>query len=110
MDAAINQPANYGEIGTGSGAASTILKLFKSSSFGHLNDQNNTPPGGGNIDWGLEWDAKIAPGGTFIISKDLNLVGVVGVVPVPEPTAWTFVLMGLLSCGFYTYRPGRRIG
>ena len=62
------------------------------------------------MNWGLEWDANIAPGGTFIISKDLNVVGVVGVVPVPEPAAWTFVLMGLLSYGFCKYRPGRRVG
>lgn len=110
VDAAVSQPANYGEIGTGSGANSTILNLLKNPGFTHLNDQNNTPPGGGNVNWGLEWDANIAPGGTFIISKDLNVVGVVGVVPVPEPAAWTFVLMGLLSYGFCKYRPGRRVG
>jgi hypothetical protein len=110
VDAAVSQPANYGQIGTGSGASSTILNLLKNSGFTHLNDQNNTPPGGGNVNWGLEWDANIAPGGTFIISKDLNIEGVVGVAPVPEPAAGTFVLMGLLSCGFCKYRPGRRIG
>jgi len=81
VDAAVSQPASSGEIGTGSGATSTILNLFKSAGFGHLNDQNNTPPGGGNVNWGLEWDANIAPGGTFIISKDLNIVGV---LPVPR--------------------------
>ena len=89
VDAAVSQPANYGEIGTGSGASSTILNLLKNSGFTHLNDQNNTPPGGGNVNWGLEWDANIAPGGTFIISKDLNIEGVVGVAPVPEPAAWS---------------------
>jgi hypothetical protein len=110
VDAAVSQPANYGEIGTGSGASSTILNLLKNSGFTHLNDQNSTPPGGGNVNWGLEWDANIAPGGTFIISKDLNIEGVVGVTPVPEPTAWTFVWMGLLSYGFCKFRPGHPIG
>lgn len=103
VDTAVSQSANYGQIGTGSGAASTILNLLKSSGFTHLNDQNNTPPGGGNVNWGLEWDANIAPGGTLIISKDLNIVGV---VPVPEPAAWSFVLMGLLSYGLCRYRLG----
>jgi hypothetical protein len=111
VDTAVSQSANYGQIGTGSGASSTILNLLNKSSFTHLNDQNSTPPGGGNINWGLEWDANIAPGGTFIISKDLNIVGVVPVTtPVPEPGAWSFVLLGLFSYGLYKYRPGRRIG
>ncbi|MGH7993003.1 MAG: hypothetical protein ACREDQ_05770 [Limisphaerales bacterium] len=110
VDAAVSQPANFGQIGTGSGASSTILNLLKNSGFTHLNDQNNTPPGGGNVNWGLEWDANIAPGGTYIISKDLNIEGVAGVAPVPEPAAGTFVLMGLLSYSFCKYRPGRRIG
>ncbi|HLX96513.1 MAG TPA: hypothetical protein VKU37_12280 [Verrucomicrobiae bacterium] len=111
VDAAVSQPASYGQIGTGSGATSSILNLFGNSGFGHLNDQNNTPYGGGNVNWGLEWDANIAPGGTLIISKDLNIVGVVPVTtPVPEPGAWSFVLLGLFSYGLYKYRLGRRIG
>ena len=111
VDSAVSQPATYGQIGTGSGNTSTVLNQLTSSGFGHFNDQNSTPPGGGNVNWGLEWDANIAPGGTFIISKDMNIVGVVPVTtPVPEPGAWGFVLLGLLSYGLCTYRPGRRVG
>jgi len=109
VDSAVSQPATYGQIGTGSGATSTILNLLNSSGFTHLNDQNSTPSGGGNVNWGLEWDANIAPGGTFLISKDMNIAGVAP-VSTPEPGAWGFVLLGLLSYGWCTYRPGRRVG
>jgi hypothetical protein len=109
VDAAVSQSANFGQIGIGSGAASTILNLLKKPGFTHLNDQNNTPPGGGNVNWGLEWDANIASGGTLIISKDINIAGVVPAVPVPESAPWGFVLIGLLSLGLYHGRWGRRV-
>ena len=107
VDTAVSHPANYAEIGTGSGATSTILNSFGNPSFTHLNDQNDGPPNGGNINWGLEWDTTIAGGGTYIISKDLNLSGVVP-VPVPEPSAGSLILLGVLAGGMWKFRSARR--
>ena len=50
-----------------------------------------TPLGPGDVTWAFQWDVVIAPGLTFQISKDKNLVGV------PEPTA--LALAGLALGG-----------
>jgi hypothetical protein len=100
VDTAVSRPANHAQIGNGN----TILNSLNDGSATTLND---TTVNTGNINWGLEWDVNIAPGGTLIISKDLNLVGVVPTT-VPEPNAWSLVLLGLLFFGGYQYRLFRR--
>lgn len=49
---------------------------------------NNGPLGPGNVAWAFQWTFDLAPGGTFIISKDKLIV--------PEPTT-----MALLGCGLF---------
>ena len=51
--------------------------------------------GPGDVSWAYEWDRTIAPGSTFIISKDKSLSGVLQ--PVPEPSSLVLVLAGFLS-------------
>ena len=94
VDTVVSQPANHAQFGTGS----TILSSLTDGSTTTLN--GNTAAAG-NVNWALEWDVNIAAGGTLLISKDLNIVGVVPVGPVPEPATWSFVLLGLLSGGLF---------
>jgi hypothetical protein len=94
VDTAVSRAANHAQIGNGN----TILNSLLDGSATTFNGNTAT---GGNINWGLEWDVAIASGGTLIISKDLNMTGVVPVETVPEPSAWPVVLLGLLSCGLY---------
>lgn len=56
-----------------------------------LSDTNNTTVG--DITWGLEWDVIIAPGGTFLISKDKEVSGV------PEPGILLLLGVGLIAGG-----------
>lgn len=44
--------------------------------------------------WSFQWDFEIAPGGSFLISKDKNIR------PesiIPEPSTWVFVITGLMG-------------
>jgi hypothetical protein len=64
-----------------------------------LNEVNNNlsdaAKGPGDVSWAYEWDRTIAPGSTFIISKDKSLSGVVQ--PVPEPSSLVLALAGFVS-------------
>ena len=51
--------------------------------------------GPGDVSWAYEWDRTIAPGSTFIISKDKSLSGVVQ--PVPEPSSLVLALAGFVA-------------
>jgi hypothetical protein len=57
-----------------------------------LNDIGSAGPG--DVTWGFQWDINLAPGATFIISKDKHLQ----VVAVPEPSTMAATLLGLLAC------------
>jgi len=100
VDTAVSRPANHGEIGNGS-------SLLNSLNDGSATTFNGSTATTGNVNWGLEWDVNIVPGGTLIISKDLNLVGG-PVSSVPEPGTWGFALLGMLSLGLFRYKLQRR--
>jgi len=101
VDTVVSQPATHGQFGTGS----TILNSLTDGSATTL---NNNASASGNVNWGLEWDVNIAAGGTLLISKDLNIVGVIPVPPVPEPATLSVVALGLLAGGLYGRRLHRR--
>ncbi len=103
VDTVVSHPATYGEVANNN----SILSLLNGVTPATLNDNMSTV---GNVRWGLEWVAYIAPGGTYIISKDLNMSGVVPVVPVPEPSAWSLILLGLLAGGMWKFRSASRAG
>jgi len=94
VDTVVSQPASRGQFGTGN----TILNLLNDGSPTTL---NNNFSASGNVNWALEWDVSIAAGGTLLISKDLNIVGVCPVNPIPEPATWSLALFGLISCGLF---------
>ena len=60
---------------------------------------NNHTSADGNVKWAFEWDKTITAGGTLIISKDMNIAGVV-----PEPSTLSLVGSALLACGYRHYR------
>jgi hypothetical protein len=51
--------------------------------------------GPGNVTWAFQWDFSLAPGASFLISKDLNML-----VPVPEPSAFALAGLGVLMLGW----------
>ncbi len=51
---------------------------------------DNAGAGPGDITWTYEWDTVIAPGDTFLISKDMQIV-------VPEPSTVALLLVGLVG-------------
>ncbi len=64
-----------------------LIELLENDSVDDLNDLASSASGPGDYAWAFQWDAVIAPGGSFIISKDKQLT------PVPEPA--TMSLIGL---------------
>jgi hypothetical protein len=62
-----------------------------------VNDNSSdAAKGPGDVSWAYEWDRTIAPGSTFIISKDKGLSGVVP-LGTPEPSS-----IVLLAAGFFS--------
>jgi hypothetical protein len=51
---------------------------------------DNTSAGPGDITWAYQWDVTLAPGQTFLISKDMQAV-------IPEPGTALLVFVGLLG-------------
>lgn len=74
----------------------TLLNHLNSGSPYTLAD--GISPRSGDVTWGFEWDANIAPNGTFNISKDKNLR------PVPEPATMLLLGSGLLGMGVFARR------
>jgi len=77
----------------------TLNKL--NDAFPTILDDSKTNAGPADVAWAFEWDPLIAPGDSFIISKDKHM----DVTFVPEPTA--FVLLPL-SLGAWAYIKRRR--
>jgi PEP-CTERM motif len=89
--------ANEGEAGI---APSTLNKLNNGSSPVTLNDVMTSGPAAGDATWAFQWDVTIAPGGSFLISKDKAL-------DVPEPGCLSLLSLGLVA---FAARKFRRIG
>ncbi|HXR03485.1 MAG TPA: hypothetical protein VN836_02120 [Verrucomicrobiae bacterium] len=102
VDTVVSHPATYGEVANDN----SILSSLNNATPTILNDNRSTT---GNVKWALEWVANIAPDGTYIISKDLNMSGVVPVVPVPEPSGWSLILLGLLASGMWKFNRAGRV-
>jgi len=96
VDAVVSHPATYGEVANDN----SILNSLNNGTPTTLNDNMSTS---GNVKWALEWVTNIAPGGTYIISKDLNICGVVSV---PEPSTWSLISLGLVAVGMWKFRSG----
>jgi len=102
VDTVVSHPATYGEVANDN----SILSSLNNATPTTLNDNMSTS---GNVKWALEWVANIAPGGTYIISKDLNMSGV-KLVSVPEPSTWSLILLGLFASGIWKFRSAGRAG
>jgi len=82
--------ANETEAGIGSSTTNSLdtVPNYK------LNDSTIAGPGAATF--GFEWDTNIAAGGTFQISKNLEIDGV---SPIPEPAVLSLAAMGLIGLG-----------
>jgi len=100
VDTVVSHPASRG-------AVVNDNSILNSLNDGGPTTLNNSMSAYGNVKWGLEWDFTLAPGSTYLISKDLNISGVVSV---PEPDSGSLVLFGLLAGGLWKLRSNRRVG
>jgi len=98
VDTVVSHAATHGEVATDN----SILNMLNDSKASTFDDNTSAF---GNVKWGLEWDVNIACGGTYLISKDLNISGV---VPVPEPSTWSLILIGLVAGSMWRFRSARR--
>jgi hypothetical protein len=87
--------ANHGEANTFSNTVASLNDGNPTT----LSDSNSAGPG--DVTWALEWDVTIAAGGSFILSKDLNLT----IPAIPEPSVFALISMGALC---FAYRRSRR--
>ncbi len=99
VDTVVSQSANEAQVATDN----SLLMSLNNTTPTTLN--NNTS-GSGNIKWALEWDKTIAAGGTMIISKDMNIAGVIP-VNVPEPSVLSIFGVAVISYGIRRFRTGR---
>jgi hypothetical protein len=58
---------------------------------------DNTNAGPGDITWTYQWDFVIAPGGTALISKDMQAA-------IPEPSTVALILVGFVGLGLIRRR------
>lgn len=101
IDGAFSPGASHGEAAL---LNSTVNNLQNIAGY-NLNDNLQAGPGGAT--WALQWTNSIAPGGTLTISEDLNIAGVV-LTPVPEPSAWSVMSIGLIGFSAMKRYLGRR--
>lgn len=98
VDTGISPGANHGET---EGPGVTLGHLTSGTPGLTLADNMSST---GQNSWAFQWNPTIAAGGTFIISKDIN---VSGVQPAPEPATWSLVSLGLIGVGFLRRLFGR---
>jgi hypothetical protein len=93
VDTVVSQNANEAQVSTDN----SLLMSLNNTTPTTL---NNHTSGSGNVKWALEWDKVIVAGGTMIISKDMNIMGVV----VPEPSALSLLAIPLVFCAIRKVR------
>jgi hypothetical protein len=81
-------PANEAEAGTTDETPNTLYKL---NNYADLMLNGSDSAGPGDVTWALQWDTTIDANDTFDVFKDKKL----SIVPIPEPSAWVFVALGL---------------
>jgi hypothetical protein len=99
VDTVVSQSANEVQVATDN----SLLMSLNNTTPTML---NNYTSASGNIKWALEWDKNIAAGGTMIISKDMNISGVIP-VNVPEPSLLSLFGVAVISHSIRRYRAGR---
>jgi len=82
--------ANYAE------AAQVPQTLNELGTPAYLTLNDNTSASG-NVSWAFQWNAAVAAGGTFNITKDKGLS--VDLVPIPEPSTLAFIALGAGALG-----------
>jgi len=103
VDTVVSHAATHAEVASDN----SILNMLDNVAASTLNGNLYTS---GNVKWGLEWDVSIAPGNTYLISKDLNISGVDSIVPVPEPSAGSFILLAMVASVMWKFRSTKRAG
>ena len=83
---------------------------FFANTLGSLNDGfattlSDTPLGltigPGDVTWAFQWDVAIAPGATFLISKDKQIT------TIPEPSSFVLAAVGLIGLVVWRRRKQR---
>lgn len=83
------------------GYYNTTLAALTDGATTNLN-QVGGPLTDGNLTWAFQWDFVLAPGGSFIISKDKHLEHVV-----PEPSSVALFVLGVVCSGLGIWRKRR---
>lgn len=77
------------------GFAPNILASLMDGSPTTLSNSSG-PVGPGDLAWAFQWDRALAPGGSFLISKDKYLAA-----PVPEPLTMASAILAIGGLGSY---------
>lgn len=94
VDGSLNPGANKGTIN------STQISAFLTPAAGFQLPGSAVNTNGAGSAWVLEWDVTIPQNQTFILSKDID---VTGIVPTPEPSEYALLSFGLLAFGAFRY-------